>query len=148
MTYPIERPECRLNTKTPSYQYRNSHYKNMKGWQPFYLYNGRPHTWKDGLYIETGTRLPANVIMFGLTMLCSIFSLHRCWMWHMVLVIWFDPLWPNDTIWRRRFGSTLVQVMTTSLMAPSHYLKRYWPVISDVLWHAHKSDFTVNENHT
>ena len=31
-------------------------------------------------------------------------------------------LWPNDTIWRQRSGSTLAQVMACCLTAPSHYL--------------------------
>ena len=43
-----------LNTKMPSYQYRNSHYKNKTVWRPSYLYNGNIHTWKSCLYIETG----------------------------------------------------------------------------------------------
>ena len=37
-----EHSKGHLDIKMPSYQYRN------------YLYNGSPHTWKDGLYIETG----------------------------------------------------------------------------------------------
>ena len=30
----------------------------------------------------------------------------------------FKPMWPGDTIWRHRSGSTLVQVMACCLMAP------------------------------
>ena len=31
--------------------------------------------------------------------------------------------------------STLVQVMTCCRMAPNHYLKQCWSIISEVLWH-------------
>ena len=34
----------------------------------------------------------------------------------------FDLLWPGEAIWHHRPGSTLDQVMTLCLMAPSHYL--------------------------
>ena len=34
----------------------------------------------------------------------------------------FNSLWPSDTKWRHRFGSTLAKVMACWLMAPSHYL--------------------------
>ena len=46
--------------------------------------------------------------------------------------------------WRHRSGSTLAQVMTRYLMAPSHYLNRCWLLISEVLWHSSESDFTVS----
>ena len=36
----------------------------------------------------------------------------------------FDLFWPNDTIWRHRYGSTPVLVMACCLTAPSHYLNQ------------------------
>ena len=35
-------------------------------------------------------------------------------------------LWPSDAIWRQRSGSTLAQVMSCCLTAPSHYLNQCW----------------------
>ena len=35
-----------------------------------------------------------------------------------------NSLWPGDTIWRHRSGSTLAQVMACCLMAPSHCLNQ------------------------
>ena len=53
---------------------------------------------------------------------------------------------------------TLAQIMACCLMAPSHYLNQCCPLISEVLWHSLKSNFTANaqatilydkfENHT
>ena len=40
-----------------------------------------------------------------------------------------NSLWPSDTIWRHRSGSTLAQVMACCLMAPSHYLTQCWLII-------------------
>ena len=47
-----------------------------------------------------------------------------------------NSLWPSDTIWRHRSGSTLAQVMACCLTAPSHYLNQCWLIISKVLWHS------------
>ena len=44
----------RLSIKITSYQYMDSHFKDKTVSRPSYLYNGNLHTWKDGLYIETG----------------------------------------------------------------------------------------------
>ena len=35
-----------------------------------------------------------------------------------------NSLWPSDTIWRQRSGSTLAQVMACWLTATSHYLNQ------------------------
>ena len=44
-----------------------------------------------------------------------------------------NSVWPSDTIWRQRSGSTLAQVMDCCLTAPSHYLNQYWlMIISEV----------------
>ena len=37
---------------------------------------------------------------------------------------YFNSLGPSDAIWRLRFWSTLVQVMSCWLTAPSHYLNQ------------------------
>ena len=39
-------------------------------------------------------------------------------------------------IWWHRSGSTLAQVMTCCLIAPSHYLNQCWLVIGEILWHS------------
>ena len=46
----------------------------------------------------------------------------------------FNSLWPSDTMWWHRSGSTLVQVMACYLTAPSHYLNQCWLIIKG-LWH-------------
>ena len=43
--------------KMPSYWYRNSHHKGTTAPKTSYLYNGNPYTWKNSLYIETGSRI-------------------------------------------------------------------------------------------
>ena len=43
-----------------------------------------------------------------------------------------NSLWPSDTIWRQRSGSTLAQVMACCLTAPSHYLNQCWLIISEI----------------
>ena len=46
-----------------------------------------------------------------------------------------NSLWPSDTIWWQRSGSTLAQVMACCLSAPSHYLNQCWLIISEAQWH-------------
>ena len=46
----------------------------------------------------------------------------------------FNPLWPNDAIWRQGSRSTLVQLMACCLTAPRHYLNQCWLIIIKVLW--------------
>ena len=53
-----------------------------------------------------------------------------------------NSLWPSDTIWRHKSGSTLAQVMACCLTAPSHYLNQCWLVINKVQWHPSESNFT------
>ena len=43
----------RLNIKM-CYRYRNPQFKDKMVLRPSYIQHGNPHTWKDGLYIETG----------------------------------------------------------------------------------------------
>ena len=61
-----------------------------------------------------------------------------------------NSLWPSDTIWRQRSGSTLAQVMAWCLTAPSHYLNQCWLIISEVMWHSYQGNFksiasTIND---
>ena len=54
----------------------------------------------------------------------------------------FNSLWPSDTIWWKRSGSTLAQVMACCLAAPSHYLNQCWlnrigiPIIKIIWYHS------------
>ena len=55
-----------------------------------------------------------------------------------------NSLWPSDTIWWHRSGSTLAQVMACCLMALSmlsHYLNQYWLIIHKVYWHSSEGNF-------
>ena len=49
---------------------------------------------------------------------------------------WINSLWPSETIWWHKSGSTLAQVMAWCLTAPSHYLNQCWLIISKVQWHS------------
>ena len=110
-------PADHLNIQLPSHQYRDFCYKDkMVAWQS-YLYNENPHTWKDDLYIETGP-MPQ----------------------------WVKSLWPSDTIWRHKSGSTLDQVMAWCLMAPSHYLNQCWLIISKVQWHSFYQKYVSHQS--
>ena len=53
-----------------------------------------------------------------------------------------NSLWPSDTIWHHKSGSTLAQVMACCLRAPSHYLNQCWLIISKVQWHSSECNFT------
>ena len=53
-----------------------------------------------------------------------------------------NSLWPSDTIWRHRSGSTFVQAMTCCLTAPRHYLNQCWLPIEDVQRHSSENNFT------
>ena len=48
-----------------------------------------------------------------------------------------NSLWPSDTLWCQRSGSTLAQVMACCLMAASQYLNQCWLIISEVQWHSY-----------
>ena len=56
---PCRCPRGCLNIKMPSYHYRVYHYKDKIVLWPCGLYNVNPHTWKDCLYIEMGSRILA-----------------------------------------------------------------------------------------
>ena len=56
-------PWVRLNIKILSCQDMESHYKyKIVSW-PSCLYNGNLHTWKDGLYIESGPKPPSKPLL-------------------------------------------------------------------------------------
>ena len=54
----------------------------------------------------------------------------------------FNSLWPNDTIWQQRSGSTVAQVMACCLTASSHYLNQCWLIISNIQLHSSYGNFT------
>ena len=45
---------------------------------------------------------------------------------------YLNSLKPSDAIWRHKSGSTLPQVMTCCLTAPSHYQNQCWLIISSL----------------
>ena len=51
-------------------------------------------------------------------------------------------MWPNDTTWWHKTGSTLAQVMACCLMATSHYLNQCWLIIREVP--SHSSEGIIN----
>ena len=59
-----------------------------------------------------------------------------------------NSLWPSDTIWPHKSGSTLAQVMACCLMAPSHYRIQCWLTISKVQWHSSECNFTRDTSAT
>ena len=61
---------------------------------------------------------------------------HSHWRYAFGVTIWLNSLWPCGAIWRHRAWSTLVQVMSCFLTAPSHYLNQCWLTVSEVLWHS------------
>ena len=63
-----------LNTKMPSYQYGDSHYKGKTASWLSYLYNGNSHTRLDHLYIETGCTKSHNLFLVSAcSCLCAIY---------------------------------------------------------------------------
>ena len=67
----------------------------------------------------------------------------------MQILLWFkttlfiiNSLWPRDAIWRQISGSTLAEVLACCLVAPSHYLKQCWLIISKVKWHSSMGNLT------
>ena len=63
-------------------------------------------------------------------------------------IIMVNSLWPSDTKWGNRSGSTLDQVMAWCLTAPSHYLNQCWLLIEVVLWNSSESNFTRSAHAT
>ena len=55
---------------------------------------------------------------------------------------WVYSLWPSDTIWHHRNGSTLGQVMAYCLTAPSHNLTQCWLISNEAFPHLPEGNFT------
>ena len=53
-------------------------------------------------------------------------------------------LWPSDAILRQGSGSTLAQVMTCCLTAPSHCLNQCWLIFCGVLYNSPEVNSTGN----
>ena len=75
--------------------------------------------------------------------------LSQCWLRsltpnHVTRAQWVNSCWPRDAIWGCRYGSTLAQLTTCCLMAPSHYLNQCWHLISKIQWHSSQGNFTRN----
>ena len=47
-----------------------------------------------------------------------------------------NSLWPGDTIWWHRSGTTLLQIMVWCLLTPSHYLNQHCHIINGSLKHS------------
>ena len=80
-------------------------------------------------------------------------TLNQCWLrplkpYDVTRPQYVDSMWPSDTIWRNKSGSTLAQVMACCLMAPSHYLNQCWLIISKVQWHSSECNFTRDTSGT
>ena len=56
----------------------------------------------------------------------------------------FLPLSHYDTIWRHRYGSTLVQIVVCCPMSPRHPLNQCWLMIESIIWHSHRRNFTIS----
>ena len=67
---------------------------------------------------------------------------------HELYLSWFNSSWTSDAICRHRFESTLVQVMTCCLTAPSHYQNQCWLILR-FQWHSFRQRLTdtVDMNH-
>ena len=52
-----------------------------------------------------------------------------------------NSLWPSDTTWRHKSGSTLAQVMAWCRQAPSQYLNKYW---FKAQWHSSECNLTTD----
>ena len=101
-----KRPGGRLNIKMPSYQYRDSHYKDKTVSRPSYLYNRNILTWKDGLHIEAGPK--SRIINCGM-------MIDKCTECHIKLAHRFVEksicvFYPFTTLrWNRKLKTFLVE---------------------------------------
>ena len=59
-----------LNIKMLSYQFRYSHYFDKMISQPYHLYNGNTHTWKDCLYIKMAPCISTLWVNYGIFFVC------------------------------------------------------------------------------
>ena len=91
------------------------------------------------------SKLPWLLMNFSVYLLIS----YPHWKWlmgsHETMLTWrVNTLWPGGTIWWKRTGSTLAEVMAWCHQATSHYLNQCWLIISKVLWHSPEGNFTWN----
>ena len=61
---------------------------------------------------------------------------------------WISSLWPSDSIWRHKSGTTLARVMACCLTASSHYLSQCWFLDNDVPSPSHHSNFIASTEAT
>ena len=70
------------------------------------------------------------------------YSFHKMGIHHWLVKLFqkiFNSLWPSDTIWWHRSGSTLAHVMGSCLMVTNH--PNYcWLFIKGILWHLSESN--------
>ena len=80
----------------------------------------------------------------GFVSICLANAVNKIhWPWSSNELHWFimsycipvNSMWPSDTMWWQRSGSTLAQVMACCLTVPSHYLYQCWLIFSEVQWH-------------
>ena len=55
-----------------------------------------------------------------------------------------NSLWPSDVKMWHRSQSSLAQEMACCLMAPSHYMKKCWLIISEDMWYLPEGMFIGN----
>ena len=55
-----------------------------------------------------------------------------------------NSLWPSDTLWQPKSGTTLAKVMVWCLKAPSHYLNQGCLIIRKVQRNSSEGNFTRN----
>ena len=58
-----------------------------------------------------------------------------------MLRLLFNSLWPSDTIWWKRSGSTCALVMACCHRAISNYWNQCWLIIGMILWHSSEGNF-------
>ena len=61
---------------------------------------------------------------------------------------WISWLWPSDSIWRHKSGTTLARVMACCLTASSHYLSQCWLLDNDVPWPSQHGNFIARTEAT
>ena len=106
-------------------------------WHPCNFTDDAPDHWQ---LLLQDTRIHPDTIDWGNVMRC--YPMASCNVKECKPSGMLNSLWPSDTIWRQRSGSTLAQAMACCLTAPSHYLNQCWLIISGVLWHSSDNNFT------
>ena len=74
---------------------------------------------------EEGLKPPAPSLCWDMMQNANFFYVS----WDKLSLTRVNSSWPSDAISRHRSGSTVAQVMTCCLMAPSHYQNQCWLVI-------------------